>query len=231
MTTLQSLLQDNKVPGHCFAPDRYINVDIHSGLMESRGGYRLAAFPDALLRAIYSGLHYEAGQASRVILSNCGQQWGQEFYRRFEMEISEYFEQPLAELPLAVLLDSLQDLWATHGWGSLLVNLEYEQYGVIEISLTGSGFAQAAKEAMADPEQGQCSEPSCHLESGILASLFTALAGRSLHCVQTLCESMGAESNRFLVSTPERLRPVPDWIRQGIPHEEVVSRLSTLGGS
>ncbi|NJL98025.1 MAG: hypothetical protein HC818_02210 [Synechococcaceae cyanobacterium RM1_1_27] len=46
--------------------------------------------------------------------------------------------------------------------------------------------------------------------------------------MQTL--TMGAESNRFLVSTAKQLRPAPDWIHQGIPPQQLVSRLSTLIG-
>lgn len=240
MTTLQALLQGQEVAGHCFAPDRYVRADIHSGLMESRGGYRLAAFPDVLLRAIYTGLQYETGQAARVILSQCGRQWGEEFYRRFETEMSEYYHQPVGELPLATLLDSLTDLWATHGWGSLSVNLDHEDKGILEIQLTGSGFATAARQALVlqmqsetqtvDQELVFCTQPSCYLETGILASFFSALAGRSLDCVQTVCESMGSPSNHFLVTTSARLQPVPDWVQQGIPHEEIMQRLLRSAG-
>ncbi len=223
MTTLQELLQDRVLPGHCFTPTYYIRPDIHSGLLESRGGYRLAAFPEALVRAMYSGLRYETGQATRVILYNCGRDWGQEFFERFEEELSQYRGEPLGDMPIGILIDSLTDLWATHGWGRLQLHFEHSDRGVVEATVFNSGFAKAALASL--PEETKPDEPSCYMEAGVLASVFSALSGRALSCVQTTCESLGADRNRFIITTAERLQSCADWIRKGMSHAEIVDKL------
>ncbi len=226
MTTLQEILQDRVLPGHCFSPAYYIRPDIHTGMLESRGGYRLAAFPMPLLEAIYSGLRYETGQATRVILYNCGRQWGEEFFRRFQDEVSRYYDQPLRDLPMGIFLDALRDLWATHGWGRLTLDFSAGDQGIVEARVRHSGFALAARNSLASEEKNKPREPSCYLEAGVLASFFSLLAGRDLICVQTTCESLGADQNRFLIGTPQRLHSCEEWVRKGLSHAEILDRLT-----
>ncbi len=225
MTTLQEILQDQILPGHCFSPAYYIRPDIHSSLLYSRGGYRLAAFPMPLLEAIYAGLRYETGQATRVILYNCGRDWGEAFFRRIEDELSRYYHQPLQELPIGIFLDALSDLWATHGWGRLELDFSAADRGLVQAKIRNSGFALAARASLSPEELSTRREPAGYLEAGMLASLFSLLAGRDLVCVQTSCESLGADLNRFLIGTAQRLHNCEDWVRKGLSHEEIWDRL------
>ncbi|MEN9222573.1 MAG: V4R domain-containing protein [Thermostichus sp. BF3_bins_97] len=226
MTTLQEILQEQILPGHCFSPAYYIRPDIHTGMLASRGGYRLAAFPMPLLEALYSGLRYETGQAARVILYNCGRDWGEEFFRRFEDELSRYHNQPLQELPMGILLDALSDLWATHGWGRLELDFSAGDQGLVQATVRNSGFALAARASFSPEESSTPREPAGYLESGVLASLFSLLSGRELICVQTTCESLGADQNRFLIGTPQRLHSCEEWVRKGLSHDEILDRLT-----
>lgn len=232
MTTLQEILQDQILPGHCFSPAYYIRPDIHTGMLTSRGGYRLAAFPMPLLEALYWGLRYETGQAARVILYNCGRNWGEEFFRRFEDELSRYHNQPLRELPIGILLDALSDLWATHGWGRLTLDFSAGEQGVVQASVRNSGFALAVRNSFGPEETSTPREPGGYLEAGVLASLFSLLSGRELICVQTTCESLGADQSRFLIGTAQRLHSCEEWVRKGMSHDEILDRLTaTPGGS
>ncbi|MEN9223935.1 MAG: V4R domain-containing protein [Thermostichus sp. HHBFW_bins_43] len=226
MTTLREILQEQTLPGHCFSPAYYIRPDIHTGLLASRGGYRLAAFPMPLLEALYSGLRYETGQAARVILYNCGRDWGEEFFRRFEDELSRYHNQPLRELPMGILLDALSDLWATHGWGRLELDFSAGNQGLVQATVRNSGFALAARASLRPEDSSAPREPAGYLESGVLASLFSLLSGRDLICVQTTCESLGADQNRFLIGTAQRLHNCEEWVRKGLSHDEILDRLT-----
>jgi predicted hydrocarbon binding protein len=226
MTTLQEILQEQILPGHCFSPAYYIRPDIHTGMLESRGGYRLAAFPMPLLEALYSGLRYETGQAARVILYNCGRDWGEEFFHRFEDELSSYHNQPLRELPMGILLDALSDLWATHGWGCLELDFSAGDQGLVQATVRNSGFALAARASFSPEESSTPRDPAGHLEAGVLASLFSALSGRDLLCVQTTCEPLGADLNRFLIGTAQRLHNCEEWVRKGLSHDEILDRLT-----
>jgi hypothetical protein len=226
MTTLQEILQDQILPGHCFSPAHYIRPDIHTGLLYSRGGYRLAAFPMPLLEALYSGLRYETGQATRVILYNCGRDWGEAFFRRVEDELSGYYQQPLQELPMGIFLDALSDLWATHGWGRLELDFSAADHGLVQAGIRNSGFALAARASFNPEEASTRQEPAGYLEAGMLASLFSLLSGRDLICVQTTCESLGADLNRFLIGTAQRLHHCEEWVRKGLSHDEILDRLT-----
>ncbi len=224
MATLQDILDHHVLPSHCFTPQYYIKADIHTGLLESRGGYRLAAFPFTLLKSIYSGLRYETGQAARLILFNCGRDWGSEFFARVEDELSSYHHQPMGELPIGLLIDALSDLWSTHGWGKLHLNFNHTDQGIVVAETTSSGFARAAGE-LKETDKDQPQEPSCHLEAGVLASLFSGLAKRSLTCLQTACESMGHPQNLFIITAPDRLKDGQEWIRKGLSHQEIMDLL------
>ncbi|MEN9205092.1 MAG: V4R domain-containing protein [Thermostichales cyanobacterium SZTDM-1c_bins_54] len=222
MTTLQELLQSQPLPGHCFRPQHYIRPDIHSGLLYSRGGYRLAAFPILLIQAIYSGLRYETGQATPMILFNCGRQWGEVFWQRFQQEMQDYYQQPIWDLPMGILLDCLSDLWATHGWGRLRLDLSHGDRGVIIAEVTASGFAAAAKANLGETPSP---EPMGYLEAGVLACVFSRLAGRELGCVQTACETMGSPVNLFVITIPERLQGIPEQVKRGVSHAEIMDGL------
>ncbi|GAB4214822.1 MAG: hypothetical protein OHK0012_13610 [Synechococcales cyanobacterium] len=221
MTTLRDLLHEKPLAGHCFRPQHYINADIHTGLLTSRGHHRLAAFPMMMVRALYSGLNYETGQATPMILFNCGRQWGEVFWERFRQEMQDYYGQNILDLPMGILLDSLCDLWATHGWGRLSLEFDQGEKGVVVAKVVASGFATAARANLS----ALSAEPMCYLESGVLACLFSRLAGRELSCVQTACETMGAPANLFVITTPERLSGIPEQVKKGTSHEQILAGL------
>jgi predicted hydrocarbon binding protein len=93
MINIADLLKQPRLPGNYFASDAYVRGDLELGLLENRRGDRLIALPETLIKAIYIGLEQETGQASRLVLFNCGRWWGKNFYVRFCEEVSEYYSQ------------------------------------------------------------------------------------------------------------------------------------------
>ena len=69
--------------------------------------------------------------------------------------------------------------------------------------------------------------PVCALEAGVLAAFFSELAGRELHCLQTSCESLGAESNQFVLGAKARLLMAEVLVEQQVPHLEIMAKLSS----
>jgi len=129
MVSVADLLVDGRLPGNYFAHDLYVKGSTELGLLENRRGDRLLAIPEALLKAIYSGLDKETGQASKLVLYNCGRWWGKNFYARFCEELHDYFDQPMADLSMAEFLQSLQQCWKTHGWGQIHLDVTYRDQG------------------------------------------------------------------------------------------------------
>ncbi|MFM7424350.1 MAG: V4R domain-containing protein [Elainella sp.] len=215
MISVADILINNRVPGNFFVPDVYVRGDLEMGLLENRQGDRLLAIPETLIQAIYAGLNKETGQATSLVLFNCGKWWGKSFYTRFCEQVTSYYSLPLASLPMVEFLQAVQECWVAHGWGKIDLDQTYQQRGFLVIKGRNSAFARLG------PRQNQ---PVCHLEAGILSSFFSQLTGKELHCIQTSCESMGADCNHFLLGLPQRLAPVEAMVAT-IDHEEIMRQL------
>lgn len=215
MISVSDLLTNNRVPGNFFAPDVYVHGDLEVGLLENRQGDRLLALPETLIQAIYSGLDRETGQAARLVLFNCGKWWGRSFYTRFCEQVTGYYSLPLANMPMVEFIQALQECWMAHGWGKIELDQSYQQRGFLIVKISNSAFARLA------PKQSQ---PVCHLEAGVLAAFFSQLTHKDLNCIQTSCESMGADCNRFLLGLSQRLEPVEEMIIN-LDHDAIMQQL------
>jgi predicted hydrocarbon binding protein len=215
MISVADLLTNDRVPGNYFATDAYVHSDLEMGLLENREGDRLLALPEPLIQAIYAGLEQETGQASRLVLFNCGRWWGQSFYTRFREQMSGYYGMPLADMGMVEFMQALKQYWITHGWGKIDLDQSYQNRGFLVIQTWNSPFAKFA------PRHDQ---PACHLEAGVFAAFFSQLTGRELHCVQTTCESMGADCNRFVLGLPKRLEPAETMVTNA-DHETIMQQL------
>ena len=216
MISIADLLTNNRVPGHYFAVDAYVQGDLEMGLLENRRGDRLLALPETLIQAIYSGLRKETGQASRLVLFNCGRWWGKNFYTRFREELTDYYGTALADMSMLEFLNSLQSCWVAYGWGKIELDQSHQHRGFLMLKTSGSPFASQAP-------QGEV--PTCFLEAGVLSAFFSQLTGRELHCVQTACESIGAEQNCFLLGLASRLQPAEAMVENRLDHDSILQKL------
>ncbi|CAN1213377.1 V4R domain-containing protein [Tumidithrix helvetica PCC 7403] len=216
MISVADLLKDNRVPANYFDYGAYVRGDLELGLLESRRGDRLIAIPDTLIAALYAGLAKETGQASRLVLFNCGKWWGKNFYTRFSESIAEYYDQSLAEMEMITFLQCLKECWKTHGWGKFEFDPEHQAHGVLVIKTYNSPYSRQV------PGENR---PSCFLEAGILTSFFSRLTGRELLAAQTTCESRGEDCNRFIIGLSDRLAVVDKLLLEGLTHEAIVQQL------
>lgn len=217
MISVADLLVDNHLPSNYFASDVYIRGTLELGLLENRRGERLLALPDALMKAIVAGLNKETGQATRFVLRNCGLWWGKNFYARFCEELSAYYQKGVAELVMVEFVKALQECWQTHGWGLLSLNTDHQAQGFLVIEIKNSPFTVHSI---------QPGQPSGALEAGVLQAFFSQLTGRDLVCMQTSCESLGAERNRFVLGLESRLQSVEALVQEGQPHDAIMQMLS-----
>ena len=216
MISVADLLADNRLPGNYFASDVYIRGTLEFGLLENRRGDRLLALPDTLLKAIVSGLSNETGQATWFVLRNCGFWWGKNFYARFCEELSEYHQTGVADLSMIDFSQALQECWRTNGWGTLQLNVNHHAQGFLVVEVQNSPFTVHSL---------QPNQPSGALEVGVLQAFFSQLSGRDLMCVQTSCESLGADRNRFILGVANRLQSVETWVQEGRSHDTIMQQL------
>ena len=217
MITVADLVKDQPIGGNYFAFDAYIAGDFEAGLLENRRGDRLLAFPEHLIQSIYSVIEKETGQAYSIVLANCGRWWGKNFYARFVEEVSEYYGKPLNEMEMVEFIGCLKQCWKSHGWGTFDLDMSHYHQGFIVVKIWNSAYAKQAIKGKL---------PVCFLETGILTTFFSQLTGRELHCVQTSCESLGADCNRFVLGLAQRLKPAEAWLEQ-LDHETILDRLCT----
>lgn len=216
MISVADLLVDNRLPGNYFASDLYIRGSLELGLLENRRGDRLLAIPNPLLKAIYAGLEKETGQATPMVLYNCGRWWGKNFYARFCEELSDYYKKPVADLAMVEFLQSLQQCWQTHGWGQIHLDTTYREQGFLVVEIWHSPFTEAAPPG---------DRPAGDLERGILEIFFSQLTGRELKCVQTSCSTRD-DCNRFILGLEQRLQPATQAVQAGQSHQNVMQSLS-----
>lgn len=216
MVSVADLLLDNRLPGNYFASDLYVRGSLELGLLENRRGDRLLAIPESLLKAIYAGLEKETGNASKMVLYNCGRWWGKNFYARFCEELSDYYGRPMADLSMVEFLQSLQQCWQTHGWGQIHLDTTYRERGFLVVNIWSSPFTAYAP-------KGQ--QPSGSLEQGILEVFFSQITGRELKCIQTSCDSRGDDCNRFVLGLGKRLQVAEPLVTSGQSHQSIMQTL------
>ena len=220
MALVADLLADSNLTANYFASDVYVHGTLELGLLENRRGDRLLALPETLIRAIYAGLDNETGQASMLVLYNCGRWWGKNFHIRFCEELTDYYNRPIASLSMAEFIQALQQCWLTHGWGQISLDPTYRPQGFLVVKTRGSAFVEYAP---------KLERPVGFLEMGALQSLFSEFSGQTLHCVQTACESLGAEENCFVLGLEERLAIAEAGVKKHLSHPDIMDLLVGKG--
>jgi len=216
MISVAELVKEHRIPANFFDYYAYVKGDLEIGLLENRRGDRLLAVPFTLITSLYAGLTKETGQASRLVLFNCGKWWGKNFYIRFTESLEEYYSQTLAEMDMITFVQSLKACWLTHGWGKFEFDPQYQAQGFILIKTYNSPYVREIPDNKL---------PTGYLEAGVLTSFFTKLTGRELLATQTTCESLGADYNTYIVGLPERLESVESLLFEGLTHDTILQKL------
>ncbi|PKL77220.1 MAG: hypothetical protein CVV27_06270 [Candidatus Melainabacteria bacterium HGW-Melainabacteria-1] len=219
-----------KLKGNYFGPE-YLNFDVKGGMLNNTGGTRLIALSEDFLLGFRKALLEETGQAHHVVFETCGRTWGENLARRLEREISAYYEQPFRELPMSMFTLMLQECWIRHGWGELSVGWEAgHQDGLFAIKIENPAFS-AIFSSSPDPDAPAGTPFDDDVFTGLLASLFTRFAARELQCIQIGHQRKTEQdplTSYFVVGVPERLKPTAEWVRSGLSHEEIMSRLQEV---
>ena len=150
------------------------------------------------------------------MLFKCGVWWGKSFYQQFAQEVSSHYQIPLAEMRMMELSQCIQHCWKSHGWGSIKLDFDYYEQGFLVIEIAQSPFARP--DVLGN-------EPSCYLEAGMLSSFFSNLSGTKLHCIQTSCESLGADCNVFVLGLTKRIETINPLIENNSSHDDIMEFL------
>jgi predicted hydrocarbon binding protein len=203
--------------GDCFADAS--DFVARDGVLRDGGGNEVVAWPRELLRALHATLKAECGPARESILREAGKTWGRSLAQRIRRDLTAYHTIPLNNQPTAQVQASLSSAFARNGWGRVEFAFARHEQGLIEITVTNGPSTAWSDSATPAGD---------HLLTGILAGLFSELAGAELNCLQTDYEVVGAAPARFIVSLPQRLARVADIALQGQPHASVIAALESI---
>jgi predicted hydrocarbon binding protein len=198
-----------RLKGNFYTRPDFFTTDVGKGVTHTPAGVRMCALTPDFLIGFRDAVIYESGKAYRRVMKQCGRRWGTQFIRRFEAEISAHYGTPLAQLSAGVVYTVLGDAFAAHGWGSLNIDLQHIESGLISIELRNSVLPSLVAES---------DRPVDLLMTGLLAAVFTHLAGQNLDCVQTDCPSQGADASRFIIGQPSRVQELEQWLTRALPH-------------
>lgn len=215
MTTSDNIIE--KLDLDRFFRDSDHVYDVRIGTVVNQGGTRVVYLSNDVIRGIYTALEYEAGEAWRIILQNCGYLWGKRVASNLDREMNQLFKTQADELYVAEFVKFVEAYFRYHGWGVLSINLDYAPAeGVVFASLKNSIFEEVLKDVDGFVDQ---------MIEGMLRSIFEHISGRELACRQIAAERDGYEGCQFVITAPERLEAVEDMIEQKAAPEDIVSKI------
>ncbi len=187
--------------------------DLVTGTIFNQGGTRVVYLSSDVIKGVYTALEYEAGEAWKIILQNCGYKWGKRVAEHLDRELSELFKKSTTNVTVNDYVRLLEAYFVYHGWGNIKVNLENAiKHGVISINLTNSIFEQVLNDVDGHVDQ---------MIEGMLRSQFEHISGCELDCVQISSVRDGADSCEFIISAPDRIEKTRAKVEEKASRESI----------
>ena len=204
-----------------FSASDYVKWDMGRGVLRSRSGARLIAFPHEFTTGLLAGLEDECGEAWHVVMYRCGEWWGKREMERLEKDLGAFYQEELRSLPSAHAHASLAEAWALHGWGRLSFDMADIERGLMHARVENSQIA-AAFLATGKDAKGRC---VCSLLSGVLAGMFAHMSKAEIAAHELTCVGRGEEVCRFVLGLKTRLTNVPEHLRKKASAAEIIDKL------
>jgi len=187
------------------------------GTIQNQGGTRVVYLSSDVIRGVYNALEYEAGEAWKIILRNCGLFWGRRVAANLDRELSLLFQTGAKDLPVSEYVRFLEAYFRFHGWGVMEIDLSRAvSHGVVTGRLKNSIF----ENVLADVEG-----PVDYMIEGMLRAMFEHIAGTPLDCVQIASQKSGAPQCEFVITSVERVDEVRPHVEGGTSPDEVYALL------
>lgn len=179
------------------------------------GGVGMMATEDFVL-GLQEGLEREVGEASAVIMYQCGLEWGRLDMERFEERVKREWGRAMREMNVQFILETWWWPLTAAGWGAWNVDLGRIRQGYIVVDLYNSAVAQSLE---------PLGKPVCHLYAGMLAGSLGSLIRRQLSAIEIQCYAMGEDHCRFLLASEKRVDAAEFWLNEGARANEILARL------
>jgi uncharacterized protein len=199
-----------------FGAKDYMRRKLNNSALElGYGGVGMMANEDFIV-GLQEGLEAEVGEASAVIMYQCGLEWGKIDMQRFEERVLGEFGRPMRQMNVQFILETWWWPLTAAGWGSWKVDLARVKQGYMMVDLYESAVARSLE---------QIGKPVCHLYAGLLAGSMSGLVNNSLSCIEIQCYAMGEDHCRFLIGSDQRVDAVEFWMNEGASASDIARRL------
>jgi len=171
--------------------------DTQTVFLGRRSLHQLRAALERSLGVQAAPLLQEAGFASGEAMTGALQ----EFVK------ARYGVDRMQDLDAGYFGEALSGFFSEQGWGELTVS----PMGELVLLVDSSNWAEAAP--------GGGPYPSCHVSAGLLADIFSRIAGGQFAAMEVECRSRGDGQCRFLLAAPETLTLVYERMTHGMSYE------------
>jgi predicted hydrocarbon binding protein len=199
-----------------YALQEYLRRKAHdTGLELAYGGVGMMANEDFIV-GLQEGLEAEVGEASAVIMYQCGLEWGRLDMERFEQRVLKEWGKPMRDLNVNFILETWWWPLTAAGWGAWKIDLSRVKQGFIVADIFNSAVAQSLEPV---------GKPVCHLYAGMLAGSLSVLVRKPLSAIEIQCYAMGEDNCRFLVASDKRVDAAEFWLNEGARAGDILRRL------
>lgn len=160
------------------------------------------------LHQLRSALERSLGVQAAPLLQEAGFASGEAMTAALQNYAHEKFGvEKVHQLDEAYFGEALSGFFASQGWGELVVG----DLGSAVMTVDAVDWAEAAP--------GGGPYPSCHVSSGLLADIFSRIAGGQFAAMEVECSSRGDSHCRFLLAAPETLTLVYERMTHGMTYQ------------
>lgn len=199
-----------------FSTDDYLRSKVSGTALElGYEGVGMMASEDFIV-GLQEGLESEVGEASAVVMYQCGLEWGKLDMRRFETKIEREYGRKMRQMHVNFILESWWWPLSAAGWGSWNVDLTNIKQGYVMVDLYDSAVAKSLE---------RIGKPVCHLYAGMLAGSLSHLVQNNLSSIEIQCYAMGEDNCRFLIGGDERVDAAEFWLNEGASANDIMRRL------
>ncbi|TNE49177.1 MAG: 4-vinyl reductase [Deltaproteobacteria bacterium] len=181
------------------------------------GGVGMMCNEDFIV-GLQEGLEAEVGEASALIMYQCGLEWGKLDMQRFEERIQKEFGRPMRSMNVHFMLETWWWPLSAAGWGSWHVDMNRIRQGYIVVDLNESAVAKSLD---------ILGKPVCHLYAGLLAGSMGSLVRNELSGIEIQCYAMGEDRCRFLLGSQKRVDAAEFWLNEGAQANEILSKFES----
>jgi hypothetical protein len=176
----------------------------------------LIALPELLINSIHETLQAEAGEAAPIAFYTFGFSWGKSFYARARKEVEAYYKASIAEMNAPEFFATLQELWAVHGLGKIIVDFSFAKQGLLLVTIGNSGISKV---------EGKSESKSFSVEAGFLGGWFSAQTETDLSACATEW-SADLHQTQYLVGAKSQIEEIEaKLLSQGMGTAAIVDNI------